>query len=215
MPNAHSMRRAREIAHTRDDILDAAARVFAEAGYHDATMQAIARAAGFTAASLYTYFKSKDEIYEALVDDVRTAVLATFDARMPAGLSFAQRLELLLQLLLQLVAERRTALRIMFDRGPSRCRRAARPFEVLERLATFLRTSGNGDLRCPPEEAAGLLFGIVHSATLPWILADGPGDAPPVEAGRIVDLFLNGAAAATAPRAQPPRARRTTSNGTA
>jgi len=45
-------RRAREIARTRQDILEAAARAFARNGYQAVTMQEIAREAGYTAASL-------------------------------------------------------------------------------------------------------------------------------------------------------------------
>ncbi len=192
-PNAHSTRRAREIAHTRRDILEASARVFAEAGYHGATMQAIARAAGFTAASLYTYFRSKDEIYEALVDDLRAAVLATFDARFPAGLTFAQRLELLLQRQLELLASRRTAIRIIFDRGPRRHHHRDGTSPLLARLAEFM-DEGGATLRCSGHEAAHLLFGIFQATLFPWLLAGAPERDLPRDAGRIVDFFLHGAA---------------------
>jgi len=194
-PNAKSTRRARVIEHTRRDILDAAARVFAEAGFHQATMQAIAREAGFTAASLYTYFGSKDEIYEALLEELKSALLAAFDARVPAGLTFEQRLELLLQRQFELVIARRNAIRIIFDLGPNRPRRKdPNPFDYLERMEAFLASAGADRLRCGADEAARLLFGITHATFLPIILSppETPFD-PARQAERVVDLFLHGA----------------------
>jgi AcrR family transcriptional regulator len=72
-------RREREIARTREDIVEAANRAFVEVGVHDATMQDIAREAGYTAASLYTYFRSKQEIVEAVMDQLTTEFLQVFE----------------------------------------------------------------------------------------------------------------------------------------
>ncbi|WP_242352815.1 MULTISPECIES: TetR/AcrR family transcriptional regulator [Anaeromyxobacter] len=196
-PNIKSARRAREIEHTRRDIIDAAARVFAQAGFHEATMQAIAREVGFTAASLYTYFKSKDEIYEALVDEFRGAFLATFDAHLPAGLTFEQRLELLVQRQFELAFARRQALRIIFDLGPRhRCRNDEDgPLPLLRRMTEFLAASGAREhLRFPPEEAARVLFGITQALFLPWIVAGAAAAPDPArEAAHAVELLLRGA----------------------
>jgi hypothetical protein len=59
-------RRERAAEHTREDILVAAARVFARKGYAAAGVQEIAAEAGFAAASLYSYFKGKRAIWDAL-----------------------------------------------------------------------------------------------------------------------------------------------------
>jgi AcrR family transcriptional regulator len=47
-----------------DEIIDAAARVFAERGYHGTTTQAIADVLGMRQASLYYYFPSKEAALE-------------------------------------------------------------------------------------------------------------------------------------------------------
>lgn len=49
-------------------MLDVAARVFAERGFHHASMDEIARACGLTKPMLYAYFKSKEGLYLATVD---------------------------------------------------------------------------------------------------------------------------------------------------
>jgi len=96
-------RREREIAHARTDILEAAVRAFARAGLRGTTMQDIAREAGYTAASLYTYFKSKQEIIDAMVTHLTDEYIQVFDQAMPVGLTFRQKFELVLQRQLEII----------------------------------------------------------------------------------------------------------------
>jgi len=58
---APQRRETRDRAHPRETSSRQPTRAFVEIGVHDATMQDIAREAGYTAASLYTYFRSKQE----------------------------------------------------------------------------------------------------------------------------------------------------------
>jgi AcrR family transcriptional regulator len=53
---------------TRDDILDAAAQVFRQKGFHGASMSAIADAVNLQKASLYHHVNSKQEILLELLD---------------------------------------------------------------------------------------------------------------------------------------------------
>jgi AcrR family transcriptional regulator len=53
---------------TRDDILDAAAQVFRQKGYHGASMQDVASAVNLQKASLYHHVASKQDILLALLD---------------------------------------------------------------------------------------------------------------------------------------------------
>jgi AcrR family transcriptional regulator len=101
-------RREREIARTREDIVEAANRAFVEVGVHDATMQDIAREAGYTAASLYTYFRSKQEIVEAVMDQLTTEFLQVFEQPLPGNLTFPQRFDIVLLRHLELIEKRRT-----------------------------------------------------------------------------------------------------------
>lgn len=191
-------RRAREIARTRQDIVEAAARVFAEHGYHDATMQAIAREAGFTAASLYTYFKGKDELYDALLAEMRRAMIASFDEPVPSGLTFAQRLELLIQRQIALVVARRDVLRLAFSMRPRRMQPDEGPAEFLRRLAAFLEECGRGQLRCDAAEGSRILFGLLQATLLPFVLGEGEVNLSG-EAARVVDYFLHGVESRSAP----------------
>ena len=58
----------------REIILEAARQVFAELGYGAATVRDIIRATPLASGTFYNYFKSKEEVYQALRDDVALAV---------------------------------------------------------------------------------------------------------------------------------------------
>ena len=53
----------------RRAILDAAREVFAELGYESATVRDIVRRTGLASGTFYNYFRSLDEVFEALADD--------------------------------------------------------------------------------------------------------------------------------------------------
>jgi AcrR family transcriptional regulator len=59
--------RAQSKARTRQQILDAAARVFARKGFAGASVEEIADAAGFTVGALYSNFESKDQLLVELL----------------------------------------------------------------------------------------------------------------------------------------------------
>ena len=66
-------------AATRQSILRAARDVFVAKGFHEATTHDVARAAGLSVGSIYTYFASKDEL-------IRECILAANKAESDAVL---------------------------------------------------------------------------------------------------------------------------------
>jgi AcrR family transcriptional regulator len=59
----------REDGAKRRQIIDGACRVFLAQGFDAASMGAIAREAGVSKGTLYVYFKSKEELFEAIVEE--------------------------------------------------------------------------------------------------------------------------------------------------
>jgi AcrR family transcriptional regulator len=59
---------------TRQKLLDAAEPVFAELGYHDASIVKITEAAGVGQGTFYLYFASKKELFDELVRDLNRRV---------------------------------------------------------------------------------------------------------------------------------------------
>ena len=78
----HAVRRAREDAY-RGLILEAALRVFALHGYHEAQVQEIAEAAGVATGTVYAIFPGKQELYRA-VHGENLEALARRYAEIPA-----------------------------------------------------------------------------------------------------------------------------------
>ncbi len=69
---------------TREYLLQAAAQVFAERGFHGASLDQVAAAAGFTKGAVYSNFKNKEDLFLALLEANQeremNALLATLEA---------------------------------------------------------------------------------------------------------------------------------------
>jgi AcrR family transcriptional regulator len=59
---------------TRRRLLAAAEQVFADLGYHDASIVKITEAAGVAMGTFYLYFAGKQEIFDVLVEDLNTRI---------------------------------------------------------------------------------------------------------------------------------------------
>ena len=201
MPRAK--RRDREIERTREDILAAAARVFARVGYQGATMQEIAREAGYTAPSLYTYFEGKDALMKLLFESYRAELLALFDQPTPRGLSFVQTLELLVFSALEL-CERRRDVMIAFgnmssnsmtkvEAFPGNSERESISVQVIGRFARWLsETAKPGDLGVlEPADAAYTLYGLVYVFVQQWDVGGRTHKLTDLTP-KAMDLFLYG-----------------------
>jgi AcrR family transcriptional regulator len=207
-------RRQRTMAHARLDILEAATRAFARAGLHGTTMQDIAREAGYTAASLYTYFKSKQEIVDAMSNHLTDEYMQVFTQPLPGGLTFRQRFELVLRRHLELVEKRRTTFITFFGEeskgelcGPAGHGEAFHTnFERrISSLADWLqRNAKPADLGGKdPLIVARLLFGMAFGLLHEWQGNPQPGsfvDYAPI----ITDFFFHGVSHKSKPGARKP-----------
>ena len=68
--------RAEAKARTRDQLLDAAARVFARRGYAGASVEEIAESAGYSTGALYSNFDSKEQLFLELMSAKRSRGIA-------------------------------------------------------------------------------------------------------------------------------------------
>lgn len=71
----------------REEILNAAARLFARKGISGATMADIAREADLSAGAIYRYFSSKEELLRAVFDDAAARNQEQFSRAAQSGLS--------------------------------------------------------------------------------------------------------------------------------
>ncbi|MFB1297954.1 TetR/AcrR family transcriptional regulator [Mycobacterium sp. pW049] len=139
--------RERRLEHTRSVLLDAAEEVFAEKGFTPATLDDIARTAGYTKGAIYKHFATKEDLFLAVSDRYWRRYFDNF-AEVMASASRVGAHEL------DEIAERWRALSL--DRGAeqaalgleftlyllrnpeARDRVAAKRAEVVDQLATFI-----------------------------------------------------------------------------
>jgi AcrR family transcriptional regulator len=187
-------RREHKVAMVREGILDAATRVFARRGFQAATMAQIAREAEYTAPSLYNYFDGKDAIIEALGERIYREFLATFDEPVPAGMTFEQRVELLVRRQMDVAERRRDAFQAFIAAGEKRIgeRERVRFETFMKRLTKWLRQAAtNGELGGrKPEEIAWYLWGVGHAFQVKTLL--DPPSRNHTSPELIVGLFLHG-----------------------
>ena len=67
-PAPGRLTREQSKANTRERLLDAARRVFASSGFHGASVEEIASAAGFSTGALYSNFDGKEDLFLALME---------------------------------------------------------------------------------------------------------------------------------------------------
>ena len=76
-------------------IKDAALKLMSEKGYFATSSDEIAREAGVSIGTFYSYFKDKKELYAELVDDIYTAVLTPINLNeLPDDLSIEETVQL-------------------------------------------------------------------------------------------------------------------------
>jgi AcrR family transcriptional regulator len=198
-------RQQRRIEQTRLEILEAAAKAFAKKGIERTTVHEIARESGYTAASLYAYFPGKMAIVEGLLGLLQREILATFDEAVPAGLTFAQSIELLTRRQLEFADRRRDAMSFFIQcgsrTGVPRPTHDKAGFELyVPRLAAFLaRSAKKSDLGgLSTTDAATCFAGVMHGFVHRWLLEKDP--QPMIRhATLLVRLFLHGVSGTVQP----------------
>jgi AcrR family transcriptional regulator len=152
----------------REALLEAAAKVFAERGYRDASVDEIADEAGFSKGALYWHFDGKQDLFFALLEEridapLREAIgrlasappehdMAVEGSRFFAELLATQRNLMLLDQEYRALAVRDPDLRARYTK-----RRAELRETWAEALAARLRHRGVPPLEAPEEIATALL----------------------------------------------------------
>ena len=76
---------------TRQKLLEAAERIFAELGYHDASIVKITEAAGVGQGTFYLYFSGKQQVFDEVVLDLNSRVRHAMTEASAKGTTRAER----------------------------------------------------------------------------------------------------------------------------
>ena len=104
----------------REQLLDVAVQVFARQGYHGASMNDVAEAAGVTKPVVYQHFDSKRDLYLALLDEVGERLLTAISKATAGATDGKHQTELGFQAYFRWVANDHDAFLLLFGSGARR-----------------------------------------------------------------------------------------------
>ncbi len=158
-------------AERRRQILDAAKHVFAEAGYHGASIGAIIDRAAIARGTFYLYFESKEAVFGALLDlamaDLRARIVHV-DTDVAAPPPEVQLLDGIARVLEYIVADRPLAVVLLSSTWTPDAEAAARLQTFYDEIrAVIARSLAKGEalgiLRVTnPDRTAAALLGLVR-----------------------------------------------------
>ena len=175
-------------AKTRTRLLEAAETVFAELGYHDASIVKITEAAGVGQGTFYLYFASKKEIFDELVLDLNHRVRQAMTEAASEGATRAEREVLGFTAFFRFTAEHPALYRIIRQAEFVSPEMLHRHYERLtDGYVTGLRQAmEQGEIASTdPEVLAWALMGIGELVGMRWILWAEQQELPPEVAAEL------------------------------
>lgn len=106
MSEAPRVSRKQQGEHTREVIVEAATRLFAQKGYRATSMADLTTATGLTRGAFYHHFDAKDALFRAVVDHVRTTWGQTVGAQISVSDDALEQLAALIGGHARLIRER-------------------------------------------------------------------------------------------------------------
>jgi len=111
-------RREREKQRHRREILDAAERVFARKGYYLATVEEIAKDAEFAVGTIYNFFKSKEELYSHVIEQIARNFMNELESEVLSQKGPEDAIAALIELRLTHFDEHRRFARVVLETTP-------------------------------------------------------------------------------------------------
>jgi len=200
-------RKARDKLLRRTDILDAATRVFAEKGYHKATMSDIARQAEYAVGTIYLYFKDKQALYLALTDEKIEELIRKIKERIADAGGALEKIKALIEGEFAYFEENEDFFRIYFSEGgldswaikdkpsPATVEKIMKFLDYISSIIKLAQTENIVRQELDPKRTAHLLGSMIKSVIIPW-LKDKPSKKESLKglSSFILDAFLNGTA---------------------
>jgi AcrR family transcriptional regulator len=181
-------------ARRRRQLLEVALRVFAERGYHDASMNDIAVAAGVTKPVLYQHFTSKRELFTELLADVGRDLQDTIIKAVASADGPRQMVELGFAGYFDYVSRHRNAFKLFYGGSLARDSEFAELVGQVERtiaglVAGLIEIEG---LSPGQRQVLGHgIVGMIEGASIHWLNANSDAD-PTTLAQQLADLAWRG-----------------------
>ena len=182
---------------TRESILEAAAQIFSEKGFHAASMQDIAEAVRLQKASLYHHVSSKQEILLAILDQTLDLLIERMNKVLSKDLPPDQKLRQAMICYLQILTEHHDLASVLLVEHRSlepdlKARHIPRRnrFEALWRDLIEQGQAAGVFIEADAGLAVRTLLGAMNW-TITWYRPDGAFSGEEI-ANRCADMFLGG-----------------------
>jgi AcrR family transcriptional regulator len=184
----------------RRQLLDAAVRVFARKGFHASRVGDIAEEAGVAHGLLYHYFKSKDQVLEAVFHENWNVLLARIASVEETDESAADQLRHIAAIVLRTWLHLPDVVRVVireFGRSPELAERLGeltQPIDAIQRVIE--RGIERGEFRedVDPRFAAAVVYGSIDELLTAWVLGRLPSEEEDVAAAErtLIEVSLLG-----------------------
>ena len=183
----------------RRQLLDAAVRVFARKGFHASRVGDIAEEAGVAHGLLYHYFKSKDEVLEAVFHDNWSLLLARIASVEETDEGAADQLRHITAIVLRTWLHLPDVVRVVireFGRSPELSERIGDLAQPINSIARVIeRGIERGEFKkVDPRVAATVVYGSIDELLTAWVLDRLPSGEEDVAAAEqtLVEVSLRG-----------------------
>jgi TetR/AcrR family transcriptional regulator, fatty acid metabolism regulator protein len=184
----------------RRQLLDAAVRVFARKGFHASRVGDIAEEAGVAHGLLYHYFKSKDQVLEAVFHENWSILIARIESVEETDEPATDQIRHIAAIVLRTWLHLPDVVRVViqeFGRSPELGERVGEltlPIDVLQRV--IARGIERGEFRkdIDPAFAATVVYGSIDELLTAWVLGRLPSDEEAVARAEqtLVEVILLG-----------------------
>ena len=184
----------------RRQLLDAAVRVFARKGFHASRVGDIAEEAGVAHGLLYHYFKSKDEVLQAVFHENWNLLVARIESVEETDEPAADQLRHISAIVLRTWLHLPDVVRVViqeFGRSPELAERIgelALPIDALQRVIARGVESGEFRKDIDPTFAATVVYGSIDELLTGWVLGRLPSEEKDVAKAEqtLVEVILVG-----------------------
>jgi TetR/AcrR family fatty acid metabolism transcriptional regulator len=184
----------------RQQLLGAAVRVFARKGFHASRVGDIAEEAGVAHGLLYHYFKSKDQVLEAVFHENWSILVARIESVEETDEPAADQIRHIAAIVLRTWLHLPDVVRVViqeFGRSPELGERIGEltlPIDALRRV--IARGIERGEFRkdIDPAFAATVVYGSIDELLTAWVLGRLPSDEEAVARAEqtLVEVILLG-----------------------
>jgi AcrR family transcriptional regulator len=187
----------RDKEQTRERILEAAERLFAEKGFHETAMDEIVETARISKGGVYFHFPSKERLYFAMLDRLADALQREVEHEISRRRGAVEKVQGALEVVLKNLASRRRLAQIILRQGYGLGPRFERKrLEIYSRFAQLIREHldnavAEGSIPLLNTEITAYVWlGAINELVLRWLYTGQP-DPLKESLPALLEVFLH------------------------